>query len=231
VTRHRLSRAVVVDAAMALVDEVGVEGLSMRVLSHRLAVDPMAIYRHVRNKDELLVAMCDAVVEEVAAGALDTQNSWQDQLRLFAVRLRAALHRRPSMLPVMARAPVTAANVAVHHRGVEALVKQGLPPEVATTAVVVVYSYVFGIAVLDGPSLTDIDDRRRLVEDARELLGDDPVHLESLLRSFYTLDGAFRDGLDIIVAGLEAGVGAGPGADAPAGPVGQRPGAAPADGP
>lgn len=222
-TRHRLSTAVVVNEALALVDEVGIEGLSMRALSQRLGVDPMAIYRHVRNKDELLGAMCDAVVEDVFADALAPQNSWQEQLRHFAVRLRAALQRRPSLLPVMARAPVTAANIAVHHRGVEALVRQGLPPEVATTAVVVVFSYVFGVAALELQAPADIDDHDQLVRDARELLGGDPVHLEAVLRTYYSMDGAFRDGMDILLAGL--------GADRWSGPVEPERGAAPVDGP
>ena len=70
--RAPLSRERVLRAAVALADEGGVESLSMRKLAQRLGVVPMALYRHVANKDELLDHMVDVIVAEIdppAAGA------------------------------------------------------------------------------------------------------------------------------------------------------------------
>ena len=53
------------EAAVALADEIGLEGFSMRGLAQRLGVVPMALYKHVANKDELLDGMVDIVFGEM----------------------------------------------------------------------------------------------------------------------------------------------------------------------
>ena len=78
----------VVDEALAVADADGLEGLSMRTLAQRLGVVPMALYKHVANKDDLIDGMVDRVWEEVEAPAPDI--SWRDAMRLRSVSLRAA---------------------------------------------------------------------------------------------------------------------------------------------
>ena len=63
--REPLSRERVLRAAVALADEGGVESLSMRKLALELGVVPMALYKHVANKDEMLDGMVDVVVGEI----------------------------------------------------------------------------------------------------------------------------------------------------------------------
>ena len=63
--RTPLSRDRVLNAAVALADEVGIEALSMRRLAQELGVVPMALYKHVANKEELLDGMVDALVSEI----------------------------------------------------------------------------------------------------------------------------------------------------------------------
>jgi AcrR family transcriptional regulator len=60
--RAPLSRDRVLRAAVALADDAGIESLSMRKLAQELGVVPMALYKHVANKDELLDGMVDVVV-------------------------------------------------------------------------------------------------------------------------------------------------------------------------
>src|SRR5260370_41712619 len=55
------SRAIVVDAALALIDEAGLEALTMRALSERLGTFPATVYWHVGNRDELLLHVTDRV--------------------------------------------------------------------------------------------------------------------------------------------------------------------------
>jgi AcrR family transcriptional regulator len=55
----------VVDAAAAVVDRDGIDGLTMRRVAEELDSSPMALYRHVRDKDELLVALLDRLVERL----------------------------------------------------------------------------------------------------------------------------------------------------------------------
>jgi AcrR family transcriptional regulator len=91
--RIPLSRGRVLDAAVALADDVGIEALSMRRLAQELGVVPMALYKHVANKEELLDGMVDALVSEIdppASGA-----GWKDAVRLRVLSARTALLHHP----------------------------------------------------------------------------------------------------------------------------------------
>jgi AcrR family transcriptional regulator len=91
--RTPLSRDRVLDAAVALADEVGIEALSMRRLAHELGVVPMALYKHVANKEELLDGMVDALVSEIAPPVSGA--GWKDAVRLRVLSARRALLRHP----------------------------------------------------------------------------------------------------------------------------------------
>ena len=92
---HRvpLSRGRVLDAAVALADEVGIEALSMRRLAQELGVVPMALYKHVANKEELLDGMVDALVSEIDPPEGGT--GWKGAVRLRVLSARQALLRHP----------------------------------------------------------------------------------------------------------------------------------------
>ena len=63
--RTPLDRSMIVATAIAMADEAGVEGLTMRRLAERLGFKVMALYNHVADKDELLALMVDAVAAEI----------------------------------------------------------------------------------------------------------------------------------------------------------------------
>jgi AcrR family transcriptional regulator len=91
--RAPLSRDRVLRAAVALADEAGIESLSMRKLAQELGVVPMALYKHVANKDELLDGMIDVVVGEIDPLAPDA--GWQQALRRRILSARQVLLRHP----------------------------------------------------------------------------------------------------------------------------------------
>ena len=91
--RTPLNRARVLTAAVALADEVGLDALSMRRLAEVLGVVPMALYKHVANKDELLDGMVDAVIGEI--GPVASGVGWKDAIRLRVLSARQALLRHP----------------------------------------------------------------------------------------------------------------------------------------
>ncbi|WP_427129169.1 TetR/AcrR family transcriptional regulator [Pseudarthrobacter sp. S9] len=91
--RTPLSRDRVLVAAVALADEVGIESLSMRRLAQELGVVPMALYKHVANKEELLDGMVDALVREIDPPARDAD--WKNTVRLRVLSARRALLRHP----------------------------------------------------------------------------------------------------------------------------------------
>ncbi|HSR24011.1 MAG TPA: helix-turn-helix domain-containing protein, partial [Candidatus Eisenbacteria bacterium] len=61
----RLSRDVIVDAYLRLVEAEDNDSVSLRRLGSELGVDPTAVYRHFRDKDEMLTAAADRLLAEV----------------------------------------------------------------------------------------------------------------------------------------------------------------------
>ena len=91
--RVPLSRERVLRAAVALADEGGVDALSMRRIAQELGVVPMALYKHVSNKDELLDGMVDVVVGEIDPPPSGTD--WKTTIRQRVLSARSALLRHP----------------------------------------------------------------------------------------------------------------------------------------
>jgi AcrR family transcriptional regulator len=91
--RERLSKDRIFRAAAALADEGGVESVSMRNLAERLDVVPMALYKHVANKEELLDGMADLVVGEIDPPLANTD--WRTAVRERVLSARRALLRHP----------------------------------------------------------------------------------------------------------------------------------------
>jgi AcrR family transcriptional regulator len=100
----KMSRERVLDAALELVDQVGVRGLSMRKLGAALGVEAMTIYYYVPNRDAVL----DGLIERVATSAfmVDPDAEWRSLLRDFASGFRRELLRHPGVLPLVSTRPV-----------------------------------------------------------------------------------------------------------------------------
>jgi AcrR family transcriptional regulator len=88
-----LNRERVLRAAVALADEGGVESLSMRRVAQELGVVPMALYKHVANKDAMLDGMIDVVVGEIDPPHSGTD--WKTAIRQRVLSARRALLRHP----------------------------------------------------------------------------------------------------------------------------------------
>src|SRR5438093_9241414 len=91
--RAPLSRDRVLRAAVALADEVGMEALSMRKLAEDLGVVPMAFYKHVANKEELLDGIVDVIVGEIDP-PIDGAD-WKRAVRQRILSARRCLVRHP----------------------------------------------------------------------------------------------------------------------------------------
>jgi AcrR family transcriptional regulator len=93
-TRRRpLSRDRVLDAAVRLADQGGLDAVSMRRLGQVLRVDAMALYRHVANKDDVLDGLADLIMGDVEVPALDVD--WRTAIRRSAVSAHEVLLRHP----------------------------------------------------------------------------------------------------------------------------------------
>ena len=92
-TTDQLSRSVILQAALAIVDRDGVDGLSMRRLSNALGRDPVMLYRHVANKAAVLDGVAEIVLAQLSVNIADPD--WAAQLRTVAHRFRAIGHCAP----------------------------------------------------------------------------------------------------------------------------------------
>src|SRR4051794_24643930 len=107
--RTRVTRDRALRAAVALADEGGLESLTMRSLAQELGVVPMALYKHVANKDDLIDGMVDIIIGEIdpAIAGADWKSAVRERI-LSARRAllshpwaRAAIESRTRMTPVM----------------------------------------------------------------------------------------------------------------------------------
>ncbi|TMF05588.1 MAG: TetR family transcriptional regulator [Chloroflexi bacterium] len=96
--RRQLDRPTIVTAALALMDQVGVDGMTMRRLAQQLEVTPGSLYRHVRDKAELLVLLADEISGQVPMVAEGV--AWQTALSDLARAVRRVLvsHRDAARL-------------------------------------------------------------------------------------------------------------------------------------
>jgi AcrR family transcriptional regulator len=109
--RQPLSRERVLLAAVAMADAGGVDALSMRRLAQDLGVVPMALYKHVASKDELLDGMVDVIVGEIDPPVAGTD--WKAAVRQRVLSARRALLRHPwASRVVESRAAATPAVLA-----------------------------------------------------------------------------------------------------------------------
>ena len=92
-TREPLNRERILQAAVALADQGGVESLSMRKIAQQLGVVPMALYKHVANKDELLDGLVDVVIGEIDPPLQGVD--WKTAVRERILSARRSLLRHP----------------------------------------------------------------------------------------------------------------------------------------
>ncbi|MFJ8580944.1 TetR/AcrR family transcriptional regulator [Micromonospora sp. NPDC093277] len=128
--RTPLSRDRILRAAVTLADEAGIESLSMRNLAQDLGVVPMALYKHVANKDELLDGMIDVVVGEI--DPLVPEADWKQTVRGRILSARRVLLRHPwAPLAIESRNMATAAILAYLDSMVGALRAGGFTADLA----------------------------------------------------------------------------------------------------
>lgn len=202
-TRRGLTTDAVIAAAMAIVDTEGVEALTIRRLAGDCGVSAMAVYRHVRDKDELL----DRVVDEVAAQIRDVPpgGAWQDRLAALFREARRALLDHPGVaLVAITRSTPVPAVARFYDRVLAILDEAGwAEPNDAVMAFDALLMFLFGSVLWQTPRKPS--ERARLIRLAG--MFDEPTphllaHAERLARR--NPDRYFEYGLGVIIAGLTA---------------------------
>src|SRR5438552_789304 len=142
VTRERLIRE-----ALALLDEVGFDGLTMRRLAERLGVQAASLYNHIRDKGEMLALLADAICGEVRPA--DPNRPWREQLEAIAWDYRRVLlaHRDAARV-LVATPPLGPQRLRLIEQVLAVLLAAGFDDEAMADAATVFNVYVAGF-VLD----------------------------------------------------------------------------------
>lgn len=144
--RAPLTRDRVLRAALELADEGGTAALTMQRIGRRLGVEAMSLYRHVRNKDDILDGIVDLVFAEIELPA--DRSNWRTVLRAQSISTRAALRRHPWAITLMeSRMTPGPANLRTHEDTITVLLDAGCSAVMAIHAYNLVDSYVLGFAL------------------------------------------------------------------------------------
>ncbi len=150
-----LSRERIVEAAITLLDEEGETGLTFRALATRLSTGPGAIYWHIDNKSELLLAASNAVVsraigEAATASPSPPPTSPRDAIHKIAVGVFEALDDHPWLGAQLSRAPWETATLQIFERLGQQIQALGVSSRAHFTAVSTLSSYILGVSIQNG---------------------------------------------------------------------------------
>jgi AcrR family transcriptional regulator len=209
--RPQLTRERVVTEALTVIAEEGVSALTMRTLAARLGVVPGALYRHVRNKEQLQDLLLDGVLAEVDCN-LDPAQSWTQQLTVLAHRLRTVLEGHPGVAGLLRlRDPLGPHSLAVAEAFLAPLQAAGFGDHQAGLAFFLIVDYTTGFAAGSPPISTneqrvrDAATRGQLHEFFRSLPADRFPALVALGPHVWVdnRDERFTGGLEMLVDGLQ----------------------------
>ena len=113
--------------AVALADEQGLDAVTMAAVAERLAVTPMALYRHVANKADLLDGLVEELLTEFPPSPAEVP--WRQRLSIMAANIRASAHRHPSVFPA------TTEEARVTRQAIYAALGEAGVPEVSVAQV------------------------------------------------------------------------------------------------
>jgi AcrR family transcriptional regulator len=227
-----LSRESIVAAAIEIADTDGLEAVSIRRLATKLGARPMSLYSHIERKGDLIDLMVDEVMGLAILPDPPPSDDWREDLRRIAQRTREATRAHPWMIATAFRRPFIGPNALRHiDQSLAAVSSLPLPPERKRAALLAIDTYTLGFVRWElkgmqgakgagacagiedgGPSGAEID----AYIAAQAASGKYP-HLHELggkkAMSLGVKAEAFQTGLDWLIAGIEAEVGALAGSD------------------
>lgn len=211
--REPLGRGEIVESALAIIDAEGIEALSMRRLGAELGVRAMALYRHVRNKDQLLDLVVEGVLRDIAPP--DISGEWRADVAAIARATRTGLlrHRRAVAL-VQGRPWVGPAGLAALDLTLGVFRKAGFDGSSAVHAQFALGNYVSGFCAWEAANLGAVADdpqaRAAALETYARLIASLPPDRYPNVTALAdrltagSLEERFEAGLAALIRGLDA---------------------------
>lgn len=193
-------RPEILDAALAIADERGLDAVSMRAVAQRLGLTPMALYGYFRNKEELLDGLVGRLLGEVPLPPAET--GWRQTLEQLTYGVREVARRHPTAMPLLLTRPaVSPAAVRVVEVIYRALLAAGVPAKDVPRVERMISSFSLGhlISEVNGRFTAGTLDpeQRRAQFAAGELPGHDRV--AAVLDGPADLDAELRADLDDVL--------------------------------
>ena len=168
-------RRQILDAALAIADEDGLDAVSMRSVAARVGVSPMALYPYVGSKAALLDGLVGRLLAELAVDQATAD--WREGLRVLANAMRALARRHPTaFMLLLSRPSVTPEAAAAVDAVYQGLLIAGVPPTHVPRVERMVSTFVLGFAVSEVNGRFAVDDpqlraRRGVELPAHQALG------------------------------------------------------------
>ena len=210
--RRTLTQEAVVDAAMALIDEGGMDAVNMRAVAERLGTGPASLYAHVEGKEELLALMIDRVAGDLPIAEVG-QGPWQEQLKDAIRGIRAGLAAHRDLARAALGTIPTGPNALRWVNGLLGVLRDGgLPDHVIAYAVDILPLYANATAYEESLyTAKELPDHgEQYIAELRQYFASLPpdrfppiVALAGPLTEEDQPDARFEFGLDALVRGIE----------------------------
>jgi AcrR family transcriptional regulator len=206
--RLPLSRERILRAALELVDDGGIDSLTMRKLGQALGFEAMSLYNHVANKDDVIDGILDLVLAE---GELPSPSgNWDRAVRASAVSVHAALRRHPwASAVVMAPGRLRPARLRYMDSLLGRIREAGFSAETTYHAYHVLDGHIFGFSLWEAShSYSDADASEMMAAFERTITADEYPYLREHGEQHFAEGphhdvSAFEFGLDLILDGLK----------------------------
>lgn len=210
--RPSLTRVRIIEGAVKLADDIGVDALTIRKLATSLTVKPMTIYHYVANKEAIVDGMVDEVFNEIDLPSVDTD--WKRAIRERSISARAVLVKHPWAVPLMESRSTPGPATLRHHDAVLGCLRNGgLSVAMTAHAYALIDAFIYGFAIQEASlPATSGEEMAELVEEVFDMASADEypylteLTTEHILQPGYDFGNEFEFGLNLILDGLEKSV-------------------------
>ena len=210
-SRTPLTKERVLDAAIALADESGIESLTMRKLAEDLGVEAMSLYYHVANKNVILDGMVDQAFSEIDMSFVELD--WRSAMTHRAISVREVLSLHPWAISLMQSRTNPGPALLHHHDSVIGILRQaGFSIEMTAHAYSALDAYIYGFVSQELSLPFDTSSAEEAAEVADAILESFPTEvfpylaeltIEHVMQPGYNYADEFEFGLDLILDSLE----------------------------
>lgn len=192
-----------------MADAGGIDSLSMRKLARELGIEPMSLYYHVKNRDDLLDAMVGSVMSVILLPLEDAP--WKTAMRERSESARAVLRQHPWVISLI-DSRTTTATLAQHNAVAGCLRNAGFSVAMAAHAMSLLDSYVHGFALQEASlpidASGDISEATESIMEQQDMMSNAFPHLaemavKHILQPGYAYGNEFQFGIQLILDGIE----------------------------